>query len=567
MLHIPETTQWLPVNTPAMLEMRGPLLLPEVARELGLHEGQVVEAVVRVRGERMELFLNGRTIEVPPGWRLNAGQVVWVTAHATTQGQLVLRQFRTPEQAARHAQAPGAAAPGAASPAGAAKPGGAGAATPAAVVANTSANTAPVAGPAVKAPVQGAGAVQTSAVAPGRLGAAADQPPLPVSVKPAVIMRAMPAAASVLERGGVVQVPEFRADATSPSAWASRLQASSPAPAVITMAAMAGPVPTRSAATGLAAPNVAAALWSHTPPGPSTAVGPKVGADGGLQLALQAFEPKLRTTATRDDGVAMALRSAALDPVVGAPLRQLLQHPPGMSTVMTLMQPQVMEVLLRTPGLMQWAISLAQRQVSMRKVTEADVRRGADQITPTEAKLLQGHKVDATQDLKQVLVQMLRSLRQTGANPLGTDSALLRAALNDVESAQLDSVRAQQQAAWTCQFVLPFSDGPAVHLKFKRSPVAVAGQQALWWVNMYTQSQHLGEVWMRSGVSPTGEVDMHIWATRPEVAADARARANELRDWLDLADLNLAQLVVTDGAKPVVVNQPVPHGSVLDAQA
>jgi hypothetical protein len=139
--------------------------------------------------------------------------------------------------------------------------------------------------------------------------------------------------------------------------------------------------------------------------------------------------------------------------------------------------------------------------------------------------------------------------------------------LNDVESAQLDSVRAQQQAAWTCQFVLPFSDGPAVHLKFKRSPVAVAGQQALWWVNMYTQSQHLGEVWMRSGVSPTGEVDMHIWATRPEVAADARARANELRDWLDLADLNLAQLVVTDGAKPVVVNQPVPHGSVLDAQA
>lgn len=626
MLQIPESAQWLPQNTPAILEARGPLMLPEVARELGLNETQVVEALVRVRGERMELYLNGRTIEVPPGWRMSPGQTVWLTAHSTTQGLWVLRQHasRAVAQRALNASAAKAAVSGAAAKPGAAssRPTGGGAAL-----------GDQVATKAAVTPEQAAAAKRVERAKVVLQARADGQDPARVLAKQAPLGRAAAQGSATMNNGAqTARMSAMPSASTTPEQFstprgAGPARASTPSDAaaqlrpqvaadiklmstrealpVIERRVLAGDGPRLPAAASSSTLNTSLApYWRALTPRP------EMGASG-MRLPAQSPNgsssfPPVVPMMTKESSVlgrsldllrpepgrvsSPAVAHAALPAkwagVWGQPatpdfidwqqasprLRELAAHPPGMQAVMQLFQPQVMTVLLQNPALAQWAQLVFRDRMSMRTPDARDVQNAVEHaLQPREAQLArgQGSPHSGGHDVRALLGELLRALSAQGDGRAAT----VRAALSDVEAAQVDHLRALHQREWSFQCVLPFADAPAVQLHLRREPEAegtdAPGKWAhKWWVSLFTESDDLGQVWMRSGVSSASEVEMQIWATRAHVVSDAQARLDDLRDLLVEAGLQLSQFSITHGPKPQgPVRVPPPHGVVLDRQA
>lgn len=586
MLQIPEAAQWLPQNTPAILEARGPLMLPEVARELGLNETQVVEAVVRVRGERMELFLNGRAIEVPPGWRMSPGQTVWLTAHATTQGLWVLRQHGSAAIAQRALNAAAARA-------------GVASGTSAASAASAAASTAP-SPPSVAVPdAAQAAAAERVAKAKVVLQARSEgQDPLHALAKKAQADAAAP---------GLAAKPLRTADvaAGAPNAWRSPLAADGKpmtAQEALAMArnarAPSGEGLTAStaradAAVGAAMPrpnplNPQAAAPLGTPGMGKAAAGgpvarPSTDAAGPLQTWPQWASARDGESLTRGLAAHSSLppkwasvwsQPAPLEWVDWAQasprVRELALHPSGMQALMHLWQPDTLAALLQNPALAQWAQSIQRERLSMRRPEAATIKQAVEQVLqPQEARLASGHALQAgAPDVRALLGDVLRHLKGLGD---AAHSAPLQAALSDVEASQLDHLRGLHQREWSLQCVLPFADAPPVQLQLQREAAdAQPGSpwRHKWWVNLYTESDRLGQVWMRSGIAGGSDVEMDVWATREHVVLDARARAAELRELLADAELTLAHFQVHHGEKPAAPpRSPPPHGAVWDSQA
>lgn len=570
MLQIPEAAQWLPQNTPAILEARGPLMLPEVARELGLNETQVVEAVVRVRGERMELFLNGRAIEVPPGWRMSPGQTVWLTAHATTQGLWVLRQHGSAAIAQRALNAAAARA-GVAS----------------GVTASAAASTAP------SPPSASSAAVPDAAQA-----AAAER-----VAKAKVVLQARSEGQDPLH--ALAKKAQADAAAGAPTAWRSPLAADGKpmtAQEALAMArnarapsgdGLAASTARADAAVGVAMPRPttlnpqAAAPLGTLDVGKAAAGGPvarpSTDAAGPLQTWPQWASAREGESLARGLAAHSSLppkwasvwsQPAPLEWVDWAQasprVRELALHPSGMQALMHLWQPDTLAALLQNPALAQWAQSIQRERLSMRRPEAAAIKHAVEQVLqPQEARLANGHALQAgAPDLRALLGDVLRHLKRLGD---AAHSVPLQAALSDVEASQLDHLRGLHQREWSLQCVLPFADAPPVQLQLQREAADAQPDSPWrhkWWVNLYTESDSLGQVWMRSGIAGASDVEMDVWATREHVVLDARARAAELRELLADAELTLAHFQVHHGEKPAAPpRSPPPHGAVWDSQA
>lgn len=761
MLQIPEAAQWLPQNTPAVLEARGALMLPEAARELGLTQTQVVQALARMRGERMELYLNGRAIEVPPGWRISPGETVWLTAHSTAQGLWVLRQHRNEAQAQRALAAAGRFSP-TGNPRGAQAPAGASSATspPASSATATADPRADAAAAATQnrvarakvvlqaraqgqdarmalakstaggdarptpggdvRPAQGSATRTPGAatLAPGQASSTRGQgaaPTVQPSASASVVARSAPtvsstssvgavtAASATPQRGVVPGVDGSRASAlvqtveaqllAGPRGAAPLVDGVDTAALVRTLAASlasaaAGATDSQSAtppaAHGLAASQALAALRSNAAasavatPQPLTATSepvpgaamastrPAAAGGGAAPAATPTIRPALVSTeamlsnplarsvpplsapqsgaashaawsasnsptpaanpatpaatlapsaqikpptaSVATTGLPQAMAPAAGLPVGAVPgaavaptrpgdalidaparasaaqvsaigqwaalaaqvnpgaqeaidwrlasprLRQLAAQPPGMPALLQLFQPEVLAQLLQSPALMQWAQTLLRNRMSMRKADATEVRQALEAaMLPMEARLRSAQVVPkeaSAVDLRANLAELLRLLKPSASALVHT----ARAALDEVEAAQLDLVRAHQQREWQFQCVLPFSDAlPArIHLQRQdpQTPDATMPRSSQWWIDLYTEGQTLGQVWMRSGVSPDDAVEMQIWASQAHVANDARARVQDLRDLLAEAGLQLRQFTVIHGQRP-----------------
>ena len=83
-------------RTPAIqLEGRLPLVAPTIARELGLSEGQIVQARAQAQPAGWALQLPGYLLqlpgELPPGWRLHEGQTLSLRVQLLADGAVLLR--------------------------------------------------------------------------------------------------------------------------------------------------------------------------------------------------------------------------------------------------------------------------------------------------------------------------------------------------------------------------------------------------------------------------------------------------------------------------------------------
>ncbi len=91
MLFSPETMAVAGRLNTLVIDARAAVIQAPEARLLGLTQGQIVNAIAEVRGERLKLILQGRAIELPRGLRLSPGDAVTLKALAQTSGQWQLQ--------------------------------------------------------------------------------------------------------------------------------------------------------------------------------------------------------------------------------------------------------------------------------------------------------------------------------------------------------------------------------------------------------------------------------------------------------------------------------------------
>jgi hypothetical protein len=176
--------------------------------------------------------------------------------------------------------------------------------------------------------------------------------------------------------------------------------------------------------------------------------------------------------------------------------------------------------------------------------------------------LLGSGRLGATPDVKTLLRRMLRAL---GDRDLPDQTRIARA-IDDIESAQVESVKAQTRGELLFPLVLPFVDANPVELRFSRARRRGSQEDPSFTVDLHTQHATLGEIWLQIAVSDRSQVHLMLWATTTQTATAARKQAELLRQRLAGAGLSFGTMRVFNSARPVELHQNAPPGTMLDIQ-
>jgi flagellar biosynthesis protein len=140
-------------------------------------------------------------------------------------------------------------------------------------------------------------------------------------------------------------------------------------------------------------------------------------------------------------------------------------------------------------------------------------------------------------------------------------SEQLRRAVDDIESAQVDSLAAQSRGELTFSMVLPFADANPVEIKFFRPPRRPGQQKPAFSVDIHTENDELGEIWLKTSVTEAAHVDLMMWALKESVVRLAKRHSNALSERLSLAGLTMDSFNIFHSARPSLPDNWAPYGS------
>ena len=265
------------------------------------------------------------------------------------------------------------------------------------------------------------------------------------------------------------------------------------------------------------------------------------------------------SAAAADAELAAAGESPALSRLLSLSLR-----PPMSPTLLQLFQPGVMDALLKTSGDAGLASLFQNMQLSMRGLTP-NALQGAVMSSGfwLEALLGRGQLAGAL-DGKTLLRRLIRSL--SDKEPGATSS--LHKALDDIESAQVESLAAQARGELSFAMVLPFRDANPVEIRFFRPPRRPGQQPPPFSVDIHTKNDVLGEIWLKTSIAQAAHVDLMMWAVKDSVVRLARRHADALGKRLAVAGLTMDSFRVFHSAR----QEPPDHlaaapGAMLDVSA
>jgi hypothetical protein len=250
-------------------------------------------------------------------------------------------------------------------------------------------------------------------------------------------------------------------------------------------------------------------------------------------------------------------------------LNTLLFQPGGFSALLALLKPGVLESMVPP---VQNADELKKRisaqRLSMASLQPQTLRRWVQARTQTgEGALLNGDVAhnDAKMLLRQLMVERKRVDHQDSHDQ---DDALSNA-LDELESSQVQAAQDQMNGDLRYTMVIPFKDADPVEMQFERHGNKPGQPKNPLVVNMHTQSRALGEVWLKTSITENSQVDLTMWALKPEVAEQARFNASELTYELENAGLVMGSFQVYNAARPdATTERPLPdHGALVDTQA
>ena len=263
-------------------------------------------------------------------------------------------------------------------------------------------------------------------------------------------------------------------------------------------------------------------------------------------------------------------RSAVISETSATVLSRLFA-PEGAPALLKLLLPSLIERSVNDSQSPSLAAMLAQLRPRMARLSANDVRGALEHSGLfTEARLLQvdnGLRADQRTDLKQLLNQLERSLASDSSS-----AALTRAASEEIESAQVQAVQAQARQELLFSFVIPFADAPPARLTFSRPAPTREQPDPPYVVDVHSDNNHLGEVWLRSAISKGADkaptrVDLTMWARRKDVAEAAERGSGQLGRSLSSAGLEMEGFVVYHAPRPEPAAKTAPPGSILNLQA
>ncbi len=345
-------------------------------------------------------------------------------------------------------------------------------------------------------------------------------------------------------------------------------------------------------------PGEAVLLKAHVQTNGTWVLQPQTGAGAGSSVGtllaggrVAPFHAPVATAANVAAGPAVAPSAysplANADAAMSARLSGLLARPPDTQAWMHLFQSGALSQLVSAlgatlgaspgsggipvAGKREWfdwwpALRLSMASLSATGLREAMLANGLS----AEALLVRGSPNAAT-DIKALLRNMLRRL-----GPTTPGSVVLSDALDDLERAQVEAVQSLDKRELAFSMVLPFVDTDPVTLRFRRQARTNPNDPAVFTVDVHTNSQRLGELWLRTVITPpaTGtsgasSVDMTMWALREDVAQAALAARGDLAGELDAKGLSMTNLQVFNAARPASSHtwSPPEAGSVLDVNA
>ena len=242
-------------------------------------------------------------------------------------------------------------------------------------------------------------------------------------------------------------------------------------------------------------------------------------------------------------------------------LLSLLLHPSGLSAMTQLLSGGTLEKVLSAfaPEL---TASLRLGRLSMARLTSASLRKAvAESGLWAEASMAQG-KAPLEHDTKLLLLKLMKesSVDSTAKQVLGRG-------LEDIESAQLQAVQAQANHELVLNLVLPFADSNPVRLSFHRPAPSREQPNPPYTVNIHSRNEILGEVWLKTAITDNTQVDMTMWARRPEVAAAANKGSQTLAMELERAGLKMSSFVIYNGARQEQPTHFAESGALVNLQA
>jgi hypothetical protein len=498
MLFSPETMAVAGRLNTLVIDARAAVIQAPEARLLGLTQGQIVNAIAEVRGERLKLILQGRAIELPRGLRLSPGDAVTLKALAQTSGQWQLQPQAINGKPVTLAPTPQTAqAPQ--SP-------------PASQTAQTTQTTpAPQTTPAKQIP-QGQQPLQSLQPVQSRAGTATPIP-APTGAQTTIAQAGAPAPPGHVR---------FTPDAQVTTKAAEALAAATNKPAATQTPAGVQPLAQPDAA-------VSARLSALLSRPPDTSAWAHLFKSGALDQLLK----WVTNAAPRSSAATTALATPA---GAAAPLAERFDQWPLLNLRMGGLTPRTLRDAMLASGLS----------------AEALLARGGSKGRP---------------DVKTLLRQLMAVLQQ------GTNAhTVVKDAFDDIERAQVDAAQALERRELAFSLVLPFSDAEPINLKFQRHAKRDDAPGHVYTVDVHTQNQRLGELWMRSQIhiqEDRTDVALTMWAVRADVAVQARTHVDDLRDELEAAGLGLIEVQVFNAARP---NQDAAWttpdaGTVLDVSA
>ena len=501
---------------PLPAEVRLPMVQADMARALGLLDGQVITALVEARNERLRLMLQNRAIELPARWRSLLGQNVQLQVQRLASGAVQLAPLAQQAHDPVPTPLPKGAQP---------------------VV------TGSAAAPLPAAPARWLLVNQTTAQAMG-------------------LEQAQVLAWRVEGQGGqlrwqqqVLDVPRaWRVhDGQTVGMWVRRLSPGVWALQPLTPIELRAPAAGAPQAAPQSAPQAslqtAPAVTPVGVPAPASAPAPKLAATppAGAPPVPPALVGWSSTAAWQRPLAGTTLGQAA---AVAAPV------PAGGS--LPTPAPTARPVLGQRP---EWLRLQASGALQAADPTTAQGGKGVQVFdTWPSAPVLRTDQLEAN------------AIRQALLSALGLWAPMVARARQSVVAEDAPGAPAREasqsggQREWVFGLSLSFKDAPPVDMRLKREarrPNDDAPQR--WEVHMHTQSDALGEVWVRTRLQGESAVEVTLWADRPAVVAQAKRWREHLVRELQDASLQLTGFgAYPSSARPENSEPQIPLGSFLD---
>jgi hypothetical protein len=275
----------------------------------------------------------------------------------------------------------------------------------------------------------------------------------------------------------------------------------------------------------------------------------------------------LQTSQAAQAALAAQTSQAAAQALGTSRFNALLVQPEGFANWVNLLRPGILEALLPAGVASELKERVKAHRLTMANLQPLALRKFVlKHTTSSEASLAQAQEV---QDDEKALLRLLMTERHRMGAVEGSDTQdTLKHALDEVEAAQLQAVKDWRNGDLNLSFVIPFTDADPLEMQFEKKGNKPGQPKNPLVVNMHTNSRVLGEVWLKTSISDSANVNLTMWALRSDIAAQAKENATELTYELESAGLVLGSFQVYNAPRPdAKQKRDAPkHGVLIDTE-